>query len=280
VEGREPRITQTLEKVGGLACIVEGEGPLALLAHGFPDGPSTFRHQVAALVARGYRVVRPWMRGYFPSALFGRYDIASLGEDLLHLGEHFSPGKPFVVVGHDWGALAAYAAAVVQPERISKLCTIAVPHPRVAGLRFLTPRQLRKSWYMGFFQLRFIAERRVRANDFRFIDELWRAWSPGYNAGSLDDVKAGFRDPAHLSAVLSYYRSIFSSRNGVIRKRTRVPSLYVHGVDDGCVGVELCSGVERGYASEVRVERISGAGHFVHLERADEFNRVLCEFLS
>jgi pimeloyl-ACP methyl ester carboxylesterase len=278
VEGREPRI----DRSAGIAFSSEGEGPLALLAHGFPDGPSTFRHQVAPLVARGYRVVRPWMRGYFPSDLprDGRYDIAALGDDLLALGERFSPDAPFVLVGHDWGALAAYAAAAKAPERIAKLCTIAVPHPRIAGPRFLTPRQMRKSWYIGFFQLRFFAERRVRAHDFRFIDELWRAWSPGYAAGPLDDVKAGFRDARHLTAVLSYYRSIFSSQNAAIRKRTRVPSLYVHGVDDGCVGVETCHGVERAYASEIRVERVSGAGHFVHLERADEFNRLLLAFLS
>jgi pimeloyl-ACP methyl ester carboxylesterase len=272
VEGRE----------SGIAFVADGEGPLALLAHGFPDGPSTFRHQVEPLLERGYRVVRPWMRGYFPSALAEdhRYDIAALGDDLLALGDRFSPEKPFVLVGHDWGALAGYAAAAKAPERISKLCTVAVPHPRVLGPRFLWPRQLRKSWYMGFFQLRGIAERQVRKNDFRFIDELWRAWSPGYHAHSLDEVKRGFRDPAHLTAVLSYYRAIFSSRNVVVRRRTRVPSLYVHGLDDGCVGVELCDGVEPAYASGVRVERISGAGHFVHLERAREFNRVLLEFLS
>jgi pimeloyl-ACP methyl ester carboxylesterase len=157
-----------------LSCLVDGDGPLVVMAHGFPDGPSTFRHQVAAL--RGYRVVRPFMRGYAPSSVArdGRYDAGRLADDLLAVGEHFSR-EPFVLVGHDWGAVAAYAAAARAPSRIRKLVTAAVPHPRVAGLRWLKPRQLAKIWYMAFFQLRGIAERRLRRDDFRFVDELWRA---------------------------------------------------------------------------------------------------------
>jgi pimeloyl-ACP methyl ester carboxylesterase len=265
-----------------LRCLVDGDGPLALLVHGFPDGAHSFRHQVAPLVSRGYRVVRPWTRGYAPSSLArdGRYDLERLGDDLLALGDHFSPRQPFVLVGHDWGALAGYAACARAPERIRKLVTAAVPHPRVSGPRYLTPRQLRKSWYIAFFQLRGLAERRVAAHDFRFIDTLWRAWSPGHDERSLDDVKSCFRDPAHLSAVLGYYRAIFSTKSQPLRRRTRVPSLYVHGEDDGCVGVELSNGVEAAYANGVQVVRIGGAGHFVHLERPDDFNRALLDFLS
>jgi pimeloyl-ACP methyl ester carboxylesterase len=266
-----------------LACLVESPASpraTAILAHGFPDGPSSFRHQVAPLVARGYRVVRPFLRGYAPSSLArdGRYDIEILGRDLLALGDHFS-ADPFVLVGHDWGALAAYAACALAPQRISKLVTAAVPHLRVAGPRFLWPRQLRRSWYIGFFQLRGLAEWRVSRDDFRFIDELWRAWSPGYSA-PLDDIKAGFRDGAHLAAVLGYYRAAFSTKGKLLRRKTRVPSLYLHGVDDGCVGVELCENLERAYLAGVRVCRLRGAGHFAHLEQPDAFNRELFAFLA
>jgi pimeloyl-ACP methyl ester carboxylesterase len=260
-----------------LECLVDGEGPLMLMAHGFPDGPSTFRHQLLP----GYRVVRPWLRGYAPSSLArdGRYDVERLAADLLALGDHFSPHDPFVLVGHDWGAIAAYAAAAIAPQRLSRLVTIAVPHLRVAGRRFFSLRQMRRSWYMAFFQLRGLAEWRVRRHDFRFIDRLWRDWSPGHDPGSLDDVKAGFRDPAHLSAVLGYYRSRFP-RTGPLLEKTRVPALYVHGSDDGCVGIELSDGVERAYTAGVRVRRLSGAGHFAHLERPDAFNRELIDFLG
>ncbi len=236
------------------------------------------------LVARGFRVVRPWTRGYAPSSLARdrRYDVERLGDDLLALADHFSPARPMLLVGHDWGAIAAYAAAARAPERIDRLCTVAVPHLRVAGPRWLRPRQLRKSWYIGFFQLRRLAERRVAARDFQFIDRLWRAWSPGYHASvdELAQVKDGFRDPAHLDAVLAYYRSIFSSRAQVVRRKTRVPSLYVHGEDDGCVGVELCDGVEAAYSGGARVCLVRGAGHFVHLEQPEIFNRALENLLD
>jgi pimeloyl-ACP methyl ester carboxylesterase len=266
-----------------LRCLVDGsaDGPLALLVHGFPDGATSFRHQVAPLCDRGYRVVRPYTRGYAPSSLArdGRYDLERLSDDLLGLGAHFSPSRPFVLVGHDWGAMAAYAAAARAPERIARLCTVAVPHLRVAGPRFLAPRQLAKSWYVALFQLRLYAEARVRAHDFRFIDELWRAWSPGHHE-DLTDVIACFRAPEHLRAVLGYYRAILSPRNHWVRRRTRVPALYVHGEDDGCVGIELCRDLEAAYTNGIQVERVGGAGHFVHLERPDEFNRVLLDFLS
>jgi pimeloyl-ACP methyl ester carboxylesterase len=267
-----------------LACLVDSPSTLkatAFLVHGFPDGPSSFRHQVAPLVDLGYRVVRPFLRGYAPSSLArdGRYDVEILGRDLLALGDHFSANDPFVVVGHDWGAIAAYAACALAPQRISKLVTEAVPHLRVAGPRFLSPRQLRRSWYIAFFQLRGLAERRVMRDDFRFIEDLWRAWSPGYSA-PLDDIKAGFRDPAHLSAVLGYYRAAFSSKGKLLREKTRVPSLYLHGADDGCVGVELCEDLERAYPAGVRVCRLCSAGHFAHLEQPDAFNREVFAFLS
>jgi pimeloyl-ACP methyl ester carboxylesterase len=266
--------------VGGatLQCLVDGEGPLVLMAHGFPDGPDTFRHQVPAL--RGFRVVRPWMRGYAPSstARDGRYDIERLARDLLALGDHFSPRNPYILVGHDWGAIAAYAACALAAPRISRLVTVAVPHLRVAGPRWLAPRQLARSWYMAFFQLRGLAEWRVRRRDFRFLDRLWRTWSPSL-PGAPREVKDSLRDAANLSAALGYYRAAVG-RNRLLVEKTRVPALYVHGTDDGCVGVELCDGVERAYPAGVRVCRLRGAGHFAHLEQPEAFNRELLGFLS
>jgi pimeloyl-ACP methyl ester carboxylesterase len=261
---------------------VDGEGDrVALLQHGFPDGPHGFRHQVAPLTARGYRVVRPFLRGYAPSSLAdGRYGVERLAGDLLALTDHFSPRAPIVLVGHDWGAIAAYAACARAPERISHLCTAAVPHLRVAARRFLRPRQLRRSAYIGLFQFRGVAERLVARDDFRMIDRLWRAWSPGYraSAGELAIVKEAFRDPAHLRAALGFYRALRPARS--LFRKTRVASLYLHGVDDGCVGVELADDVERAYAGPIRVVRMRGAGHFLQLEQPDAFNRELIAFLE
>jgi pimeloyl-ACP methyl ester carboxylesterase len=268
-----------------LACIVAGDGPLVVCAHGFPDCARSFRHQLPALVAAGYRVVVPWMRGYAPStaARDGRYDVAALGNDLVALARHFSPGSPARLVGHDWGAIAGYAAVALAPGAFSHLATIAVPHFRVAGPRFATPAQLRRSWYVGLFQLRHFAERRLAAHDFAFVERLWRDWSPGLRAPAdeLAAVKASLR--GREREVLAYYRALFSRASAttarLLRDVIRIPAIYVHGIDDGCAGVELCHGVERAYAGPIAVHRLSG-GHFVHQEAVEQFNSILVEFLS
>jgi pimeloyl-ACP methyl ester carboxylesterase len=266
-----------------LTCLVAGDGPLVLCAHGFPDCARSFRHQIPALVAAGFRVVAPWMRGYAPStpAHDGRYDVGTLGADLVALARHFSPGKPARLVGHDWGALAGYAATALAPGAFSHLATIAVPHPRAAGLRFLTPAQLRRSWYIGFFQLPF-AERKLAARDLAFVDRLWRDWSPGFAPppAEIAAVKDAIR--GRTREVLAYYRAIpraaWSRAARAMTEPTRVPALYVHGLDDGCVGVEVADGVERAYAGPIAVHRLPG-GHFVHQEAPEQFNSILLEFL-
>jgi pimeloyl-ACP methyl ester carboxylesterase len=268
-----------------LTCLVAGTGPVAILAHGFPDCARTFRRQIPALVAAGFRVVAPWLRGYFPSTLArdGRYDLAALGNDLVALARHFSPRDPVRLVGHDWGALAGYAAAALAPEAFAHLTTVAVPHPLAVGASFLRPAQLRRSWYIAFFQIRGSAEWVLRRDNFALIDRLWRDWSPhlAVELEELTQAKAALARLPNTRAALAYYRAVpraaFSpSTARLLRGRTRVPSLYVHGNDDGCFGVELVNDVERAYAAPVRVARLDG-GHFVHLENAERFNALLLD---
>jgi len=282
-------VTREFVDVGAARLAVDVEGdpaaPVVLLAHGFPDCARSFRFQVPALVAAGFRVVVPTLRGYAPStpASDGRYDAAALGDDLCALARRYSPSAPVRLVGHDWGAVASYAATARSPELFDRVATVAVPHLHVAGRRFLRPAQLRRSWYMLFFQLRGIAERRVAAHDLALIDRLWRDWSPGLEVDpeELAQVKNGFRDPSHLHAVLGYYRALYHRESSrLVLRRTRVPALYVHGEDDGCVGVELCDGVERAYDAGVQIVRVPGAGHFVHQESPEAFNQALLDFLG
>lgn len=271
-----------------LSCRVVGKGPVVVCAHGFPDDARTFRHQVTPLVERGFCVVCPTMRGYAPSstARNGRYDPEALGRDLCALANHFSPKDPIRLVGHDWGAIAAYAATALQPERFSHLVTIAVPHARHLLPRIVQPAQARRSWYIWMFQLRTIAELRLAKDDLALVDRLWRDWSPGYvpSKQDIDLVKAGIA--TRIPEVIGYYRALFapSTLLGLSRRllfaRTRVPALYFHGEQDGCMGVDLVDGMERHFRAGVSVHRIPGAGHFVHLERPDAVNPVLLDFLE
>ncbi|MBM4358661.1 MAG: alpha/beta hydrolase [Deltaproteobacteria bacterium] len=276
--------TQVLE-LDDVTLVVEvhGAGPLVVLAHGFPDCLRSFRHQAPALVAAGYSAALVAMRGYAPSSpsRSGRYDAEALGRDLLAVGDALSPERPFALVGHDWGAIACQAAAGLAPSRITALATMAVPHLRVALPRFLRPAQLRRSLYMLEFQPR-RATAAVRADDFDRIEALWRRWSPGYRATAdeMTDIKNAIGP--HLDAVLGYYRALFRPGIATLRcllAKTLPPALYLHGRDDGCIGVELARGLERAYAGGLEVGLIGGVGHFLHLERPDEVNTRLVRFL-
>lgn len=270
-----------------LRCQVHGQGPVVLCLHGFPDCERTFREQVGSLTAAGFLVVLPTMRGYAPSSPSrqGRYDAQALADDVLAVAAAVSPVEPVRVFGHDWGAIAAYAAAARAPERFCHLVTAAVPPLAVAGLRFLRPAQLRRSWYIGLAQLRGPAERRLLAGDMALVDRLWRDWSPGYLCPpeEMSAIKDALRP--HPSAVLGYYRALRPSGLALRGARSLLAPLhpramYLHGHDDGCVGVELTEGVERAYRGPVQVHRLAGAGHFLHLERPDEVNRLLLTFLQ
>jgi len=271
-----------------LSCLVAGNGPVVLCAHGFPDGPSTFRHQVKPLVDRGFRVVCPAMRGYAPSgvARSRRYDAEVLGQDLCALADRFCPDAPVRLVGHDWGAIAAYAATAIAPHRFSHVVTMAVPHIRSVLPRLLMPAQLRRSWYIAMFQLRTIAEMRLAENNLALVDQLWRDWSPSYavSKDELDPIKAGIA--SRLPEVIAYYRAFFSKTSllGTPRRllltKTSVPALYVHGEEDGCVGVDLMTGSEKHFTAGVSLHRIAHAGHFVHLEKPDAVNALLLDFFA
>lgn len=270
-----------------LRCHLWGQGPTVIAVHGFPDCPRTYREQLGPLVDAGHRVVLPWLRGYAPSSVArsGRYHAAALGSDLVSLAEQLGNGSPVRLIGHDWGAIAAYAACALAPERFSHLVTLAIPHLKVALPRFAKPTQLGRSAYIGLFQLRGVAEVALVADDMALVDWLWRRWSPGYEcpAEELVHIKAAIRP--RIGEVLAFYRELLSpsaarASGPLLLRTTRVPSLVLHGQDDGCVGAELAMGLQRAFAHGVELHVVEGAGHFLHLERPIEVNQRILRFFA
>lgn len=250
------------------------DGPLALCLHGFPDSAWTWRHLLPALADAGFRAVAPWMRGYAPTGvpIDGLYGAHTLGEEANRFHAAFSGDERAVLIGHDWGAQAACTAAGSAPERWVRVVTEAFPPLSSMAAGFLTYEQLRRSWYVFFFQMP-LAELALPMDDFALVDRLWRDWSPGYDAADdLAHAKDALRTPENLAAALGYYRAMFDPRQagGPVVPPPQ-PWLYLHGRDDGCLGVDL--------APDDAV-LIEGAGHFAHLERPDEFNAHVLKFLT
>jgi pimeloyl-ACP methyl ester carboxylesterase len=265
------------------------DAPLVLCFHGFPDCAYSFEPLVRTLSAAGYRGVAPFLRGYFPSTVEGRFDVSSLADDFLAIADALAPGRQVSIVGHDWGAVISYFAMLKDPERFASVVTMSVPHP-VALFQNLrhAPAQLRRSWYIAFFQLPVIPEETILRDDLAFIDRLWRDWSPSLVPPPEHMARVKRCLLASLPAPLSYYRSIgrplevsqLRENATLLRRHVTVPTLHLTGAADGCIGPELGRGQHRMFDGPFETEVIRGAGHFLQLERPAVIEERVLDWLS
>jgi pimeloyl-ACP methyl ester carboxylesterase len=270
-----------------------GSGKLALLLHGFPDTPQTWRHLMPQLANAGYRVVAPFMRGYAPSAVpaDGCYQTAMLARDANALHEELGGDGDAVIIGHDWGAPSVYGAAIDAPSRWKKVVGMAVPPTAALGLAFVQNlEQIKRSWYMFFFQ-HGLADLVVGANNHAYIEMLWRDWSPGYDASfDLDGVKKSLADPKNLQAALGYYRatlgdgyrdpSLKALQDQMGSAVPTQPLLYLHGANDGCIGAEVVEAAKSMSPANVQFAIVKDAGHFLQLEQPQKVNKLICDFIT
>jgi len=295
LSGMKDEQTLTLEASGlTFHAYDEGEGPVALCLHGFPDHARSFREQFEPLTRAGFRAVAPTLRGYEPSSQpsDADYNVVRMAEDVLGWIDHLGEEKVHLI-GHDWGAIISYALAALAPERLHSLTTVAIPHMgRVQreGFRKL-PSQLRNSWYVFFFQLPGLADYVVQRKNWAFIDKLWRDWSPGWQIprDEIELVKQTLAEPGVKGAALGYYRAMARRGNRAARRtnelfaaKTPVPTLAITGALDGCMDTRMhdVAMLEEDFPAGFEVVRIEGAGHFVHQEKPDEFNRHLLRWLK
>jgi pimeloyl-ACP methyl ester carboxylesterase len=246
--------------------------PLVLVLHGFPDTAASFTDLLQRLAAAGFRACAPYLRGYAPTAIppDRDYSVLALGRDVIALIEHLGV-QTAAVVGHDWGAAAAYAAAALRPDRVQRIVAASVPHLR----RFLlrpTRAQLRASHYLFKFQWPGW-ERRLRANDFSWLEGLVRSWSPGWTPPEtyLAAIKTAFAEPARLSAALGYYRALrrlLWDRESwrYLLRPIYVPTQVIYGERDGCILPEMYRDMSHLFADDYELIGLPDCGHFVHLE--------------
>jgi pimeloyl-ACP methyl ester carboxylesterase len=267
------------------------DGPLALCLHGFPDTAHTWRHLLPQLGDAGFHAVAPWLRGYAPTGVpaEARYQTGALAADANALHAALGGDGRAVLVGHDWGAQAVYGAAGAAPDRWSKVVAMAVPPGPALMSGFLGYDQIQRSFYMYFFQTP-LADFVVPMNEMEFIARLWQDWSPGFDASTdLAHVREALGSEANLAAALGYYRATFSpethdakyaAEQGATGQIPPQPLLYLHGRNDGCIGVQMAEAAVGLLQEPSRVEIVEGAGHFLQLEQPDMVNKLVLDFLT
>jgi pimeloyl-ACP methyl ester carboxylesterase len=274
-----------------LSALTWGEqGPLAVLLHGFPDTAYTWRHLGPSLAEDGFRVVAPYTRGYAPSdcPADGRTDVGALMADAVGVHAALGAGDDAVLVGHDWGAVTAGALAAHRDSPYARVVTMAVPPiaaMRRASARHL-PGQARRSWYIGFNQLPLLPERSLD----RLVPKLWRDWSPGYDASEdVPRVLEALATPEHRRAAIGYYRQAarpwgiparYRRWQGALTRAPIVPTLHLHGRDDGCLSPALAEHVEEVLPAGSAAHVVADAGHFLHLEQPDQVGALVRAFLA
>ncbi len=288
VSTTEAQLSHGDADVGGgirLHYVEAGEGPLVVLLHGFPEFWYSWRHQIPAFAQAGYHVVAPDMRGYDLSDRpqnASAYETGLLADDIAGLVKHFGEQSAYVV-GHDWGAVVAYTVAMRHPELVRRLAILNVPHPArmVQGLK--SPKQLRKSWYMFFFQIPKLPEYLIARDDYSFAKRSLRADSKGaFTDEDLERYVEAWSQPGALTGMINYYRAMMrrSPRKALAQmKPIGAPTLVIWGMRDRHIGSELAEPAPE-WVPNVRVERIAEATHWVQHDAAGRVSELLLGFFD
>jgi pimeloyl-ACP methyl ester carboxylesterase len=267
-------------QVGSMSLhyVEAGSGPLVVLLHGFPEFWYSWRKQIPALVAAGYRVIAPDLRGYNDSSKpedVAAYHPLEVARDVAGLIAQ-SGDSPCAVVGHDWGGLAAWLVAMAHPGVVSQLVVMNAPHPVPYGreLRRSSSQKLRAA-YQLFFAMPLLPRLLLRP----FLPMVMRRMTH-LTSGELAEYKAVWRKPKALQSMLNYYRALKRYRRdlrGAI-KRIDVPCMLVWGERDP-VFIRATTEAFGEWVPDLRVERIPQAGHFVQNDAAEKVNELLLAFL-
>ena len=265
-----------------------GNPKVAILLHGFPETNFSWRFQIPFLVDLGYEVYAPNLRGYGQSSKpigVHNYAIDKLTDDVAGLIDLVGNGREITLIGHDWGAAVAWAFAIMAKRPIKHLINMNVPHPAKMREGLRTWKQIKKSWYIFFFQLPWLPESRLTANDGEAISKMFRG-SCVDKSKFTDEVCDVYRKnvliPGNITAMINYYRAAFHALMGQSTGALPVlktPTLLIWGEEDIALGLELTEGYEN-LVTNFTLKRLPGISHWVQQEAPDEVNSAIKEWLK
>jgi pimeloyl-ACP methyl ester carboxylesterase len=283
-----------------LSVLDEGSGPLVVLCHGFPELAYSWRHQVPALLAAGYRVLAPDMRGFGASSVPAEveaYDIVSLCGDLSGLLDAVGE-ESAVFVGHDWGAHATWSMATLHPERVRAVAGMSVPFvPRAPAPPIPIMRShLGEGFYIVWFQQPGVADAAL-ASDVRRTLTTSRQWTaqwaeedpartprrPDWMAEEELEVYVAAFERTGFTGGLNWYRNM--DRNweltaATAERRVEQPAMFLTGELDLVRGF-MPAEVMDGWVTDLRANVVvPGAGHWVQQQAPQEVNAALLAFLE
>lgn len=267
-----------------LHYVSEGEGPLLLFLHGFPEFWYSWRHQLPEF-GQDHKAVALDLRGYNDSdkpADPAAYRMDALIEDVARVIQGLGYDR-CVLVGHDWGGAIAWNFAYAHPKLVEKLVILNLPHPAKFAQGLQTPQQLLRSWYVFFFQIPLLPEFLIQLGDYKLLEQAFVAMAVRKDTFSQEDLDAyrkAMAKPGALTAAINYYRNALHQR---IFNRTwsvlEVPTLMIWGESDMALGKELTYGTEQ-YVRDFRIRYIPHCSHWVQQEQPQLVNQYIREFLA
>ncbi|WP_309605168.1 alpha/beta hydrolase [Phenylobacterium sp.] len=266
-----------------------GQGDrLALCLHGFPESRFSWRYQLPLLARMGYRAWAPDLRGYGETEPKPRdvasYCIDRLMEDVAALIDA-SGAREVTLIGHDWGAGLAWTFAANRLRPLERLVIMNVPHPAIMSAHLRRSwAQLRKSWYMFFFQLPALPEWGATARDARAVRQAFHGMAvdkSNFTKDVLDRYAADAQRPGAMTGMINWYRAAMR-RPGKLAgpwPMIETPTLIVWGEADAALGIELLEGTEA-RVRDLTIRRLPGVSHWVQQEAPEQVNAILGEWLA
>ena len=268
-----------------LHYVTQGEGPLMLMLHGFPEFWYAWNHQIPEF-AKDHTVVALDLRGYNESdkpKWVEAYQIAPLIQDIVGVIQALGEGR-CILMAHDWGGALAWSVANAYPHLVDKLIVLNMPHPARLAEALRTPTQLLRSSYFFLFQLPMLPEWLLSKNDYEQLHDIFTGVvtaNPTFTSEELDRYREAAAKPGALTAMLNYYRNVFQPQGLFDQNWTTLsmPTLMIWGEQDTAFGKELTYGTGA-YVRNLTVRYIPDGTHWLPQENPQLVHRYVREFLS